>query len=154
MRNDRIISALLSLAIAVVFVLFITFGISTFYDKPVYEDYCNTSIEPEKVCINETEPCKQDYSQFDECSDKYDRGKDTYMLIVFVIMTLFGLGAIISSFFIPFESISTGAMGGGLLSIFIGAIRAAGNFQDWMIFIILGVVLAALIWLGYKKLRK
>jgi len=39
MRNDRIISALLSVAIAVVFVLFITFGVSTFYDAPQYEDY-------------------------------------------------------------------------------------------------------------------
>lgn len=137
---------ILAIAIAVVFLLFIMLGINTFMEEPEFDCECNrtTNKTPEKPICGE---------EYQECTEDAEDARNSYKLKVFIIMVVIGIAAITGSFFIGVDAVSTGIMGGGLLTIFVGAIQNWGNFQDWMKFIILGVVLFILVWLGYKKLK-
>ena len=42
---------------------------------------------------------------------------------------------------------------GGIITLFFGTVRYWARLFDYARFIILGLVLALLIWLGYKKLK-
>jgi len=44
-------------------------------------------------------------------------------------------------------------LGGGVLTIIYGTIAYWSELADWARFIILGITLAILIWIGYKKLK-
>jgi len=51
-------------------------------------------------------------------------------------------------------SVSSGLMGGGILAIIYGTMRYWSDLPDFGRFIILGITLIILIWLGYKKIAK
>ncbi|MBI3036962.1 hypothetical protein HYY73_04415 [Candidatus Woesearchaeota archaeon] len=70
---------------------------------------------------------------------------------VFVILVVFGVVAIVAGFVLKAEAVANGFLFGGILSLVIAAIRNWGQLQDIFKFIILGAVLALLIWIGYKK---
>ena len=64
------------------------------------------------------------------------------------------LAVLIGGVVLKLESVSTGIMGGGALIIIYGILRYWGDASDALRFIILGIVLAVLVWIGYKKLEK
>ncbi len=197
-------------SIAVIFVIFVHYGMNTFLKEPKYENFCNTSsfyAVPEKVSMASEQLV--DYSQL-SCSnitvqqlcmkintqrncDKvaneqrqkeqlcYDgKGQPTYVLdesgcnvykdcnycnkvfmdaqekynrIVFISAGIVGiLALIIGAAILALESVGTGIMFGGVLTIIYGTIRYWGNLPDVGRFIILGIALVVLIWLGYKIL--
>ncbi len=70
---------------------------------------------------------------------------------VFVILVVFGVAAIIAGMVLKAEAVTNGFLIGGILSLIIAAIRNWGQLQDVIKLIILGAVLALLIWIGYKK---
>ncbi|MBU2263298.1 hypothetical protein KJ750_01400, partial [Patescibacteria group bacterium] len=51
------------------------------------------------------------------------------------------------------EAVALGFSFGGILSLIIGTIRYWSGMDDYLRFIILGVALAILIWMGIKKLK-
>ena len=51
-------------------------------------------------------------------------------------------------------SVSSGIMSGGILTIIYGTIRYWSDLPDYGRFIILGLTLIILIWLGYKRISK
>jgi preprotein translocase subunit SecG len=166
---------ILSVSIAIVFALFIGYGISTFYKSPKYEEFCpdelsvksyTTKVSCEKVggywtestyvCPpDETKPCEPGYcnTQF-TCSKNYDAKIAIYDQNVFIICLILGLCAIIiGGIFLSVESVGSGLMGGGVLTVVYGTIRYWGHAPDVLRFTILGIVLFVLIWMGYKKLN-
>ncbi|MBI2581443.1 hypothetical protein HYV85_06615 [Candidatus Woesearchaeota archaeon] len=72
---------------------------------------------------------------------------------VFVILVVFGVAAIITGIAVKAEAVANGFLFGGILSLVIAAIRNWGQLQDAIKLIILGAVLALLIWVGYKKVN-
>ena len=70
---------------------------------------------------------------------------------VFVILVVFGVIAIIGGMVMNAEAVANGFLFGGILSLIIAAIRNWGQLSDILKFAILGIVLALLIWVGYKK---
>ncbi|MBI2143140.1 hypothetical protein HYU20_02255 [Candidatus Woesearchaeota archaeon] len=70
---------------------------------------------------------------------------------VFVILVVFGVAAIMAGIVVKAEAVANGFLFGGILSLIIAAIRNWGQLQDIVKFLILGAVLALLIWIGYKK---
>ena len=64
-----------------------------------------------------------------------------------------GLGAVIVGMVLRKDAISTGVLGGGVLTILYGTIRYWDHASDILKFILLGVALAVLIWVGYTKLK-
>jgi len=191
---------LLAIAIAIVFVFFIGFGISSFYKTPKYEDFCGErekfiDVITRPVCdeiggkwnprdfprtqenfdnnqllctkVSEKDDvvnlnchsqeqlenqgfCERDY----QCRKDYDDSREKYNRNVFIFATGIGIIILILGFALNMASVSSGLMGGGILTIIYGTIRYWSDLPDFGRFVILGITLTILIWLGYKKISK
>jgi hypothetical protein len=173
MQVSNLKRTILGISIAVVLVLFIGYGINTFYDKPEYDDFCQRRAVPiynETQCLNAggewsiyPKPvrregtlevdgyCNEDFT----CSEEFDSAREEYNKKVFIFAVVAGLlSVVIGGAVLRLESVSTGIMGGGVLSIIHGTLRYWGDLADMGRFLILGIVLAVLIWIGYKKFGK
>ena len=88
-----------------------------------------------------------------ECRQAYETVRDVYNRNVFIILVVLGLISLGLGFLIiQAAPVANGFLGGGLLSLIIGSVRYWSEMNDYLRFIILGLALAALIWLGYKKI--
>ena len=172
MKNIK--EKLLSIAIAIVLVFFIAYGINTFYPQPDYSDFCDEDkpYKPnitQQECLDmggkwteervprvEGQPettgyCDQDYT----CRQQFEDAREAYNKIVFIISGILGLAAVlIGGIVLKLESVSTGVMGGGILTIIYGTLRYWGQLEDIGRFLILGIILAVLIFIGYRYLKK
>ncbi len=90
-------------------------------------------------------------SYCETCGARFDDVNQQRNSNVFVILVVFGVAAIIAGLLIKAEAVANGFLVGGILSLLIAAIRNWGQLQDVLKFAILGIVLALLIWIGYKK---
>lgn len=175
----------LAIAIAIIFVFFIGFGIASFYKEPQYEDFCEEALflrEPYPRSFKEPENCtyiEADEALKNECrlkegkiNPKYDQNgciesfscetcnkeyrdrREVYNRNVFIVATGIGIITLIVGFALGITSISSGLMGGGILLIIYGTMRYWSNLPDYGRFVILGITLIILIWLGYKKMKK
>ena len=85
------------------------------------------------------------------CQAKFNDVNNRRNSNVFVVLVVFGVVAIIAGMALKAEAVTNGFLIGGILSLIIAAIRNWGQLQDIFKLVILGVVLALLIWVGYKK---
>jgi hypothetical protein len=205
---------LLAVAIAVVFVFFIGFGISTFYKAPLYENFCPQrdfrDIRTQETCEsndgkwfpneyerkiaaevierplpksvpaqetstnmyvctrlderagNITFECKTIQQLVDSgycdldfyCREEFEDVRQGYERNVFIIAVGLGIIALIVGIALKLPNVSSGIMGGGILTILYGIIRYWSDLPDYGRFIILGIALVILIWLGYKKINR
>ena len=149
-RKSRIKHNILAIAIAIIFVMFVGYGIETFYDSPDYSDFC----DERSVLARFEEPQELNKSYFEECREEYDSVREPYNRNVFIIALVIGMIAIIvGGVILSIESVGSGIMGGGVLLVIYGTMRYWGEMSKYIRIIILGLVLAVLIWIGYKKLR-
>ena len=196
---SRFKSVLLAIAIAIVFVFFVGFGIASFYKAPKYEDFCvqrefKEAITQEKceaengkwtsyergapkpvmaenqlLCTkissvgkNTTLNCEtieqitqSGYCDIDfYCREDFDKTREKYNRNVFIVATGIGIIILIVGFALKMASVSAGLMSGGVLTILYGIIRYWTDLPDYGRFIILGIILAILIWLGYRRIKK
>lgn len=88
------------------------------------------------------------------CQKNFDEVNNVYKRNVFVIWTIAGAIAIAASFFlVAIESMSVTFIFAGLIALLVGTINYWSAMQDYLRFVILGIVLAMLIYIGYKKLE-
>jgi len=191
----------LAVAIAIVFVLFVGFGISTFYKSPKYEDFCgerekfvdvitkqkcdevggkwnteerfarplekidNSQLLCTKIsekddavtlnCQTQEQLDNRGYCDRDfYCRGEFDDVREIYNRNVFIVATGIGIIILIVGFALKMASVSSGLMGGGILAIIYGTIRYWSDLPDFGRFIILGITLIILIWLGYRRIVK
>lgn len=178
----RIKTIILSIVIAIVLSAFVIYLIQTIYPSPKYEDYCGTerikavpipedralvggtcaTVSPDsrdECCINkgyeqyneETGLCEG--NKFEECQEQYNNARDRYKLVVFIVAVIVGLAAVSAGILLALPSVSSGLMLGGTFLTFYGTAVYWSNLSNWLRTIVLGAVLAILIWLGYKKLQ-
>jgi len=88
------------------------------------------------------------------CSQEFNKVNEKYNRNVFIIATGIGIIALIVGIALNLVSVSAGLMGGGILAIIYGTVRYWSDLPDYGRFIILGITLAILIWLGYKRINK
>lgn len=88
------------------------------------------------------------------CREDFDKTREKYNRNVFIVATGIGIIILIVGFALKMASVSAGLMGGGVLTILYGIIRYWTDLPDYGRFIILGIILAILIWLGYKRIKK
>lgn len=92
---------------------------------------------------------------FTRCSEEYDQARDDHGRVAFIILGLIGLTCVlISGFALKLETVGSGVMAGGILTIIYGTIRYWGSLEDYSRLAVLAIVLATLIWLGYKLVKK
>ena len=160
---------LLALAIAIVLVLFIAVGIDTFYKAPenpcgrIYEaqpkafiSNCELLQEPNKTnCFIEQQRFYENQSiESQKCYDEFQPIENLYKRNVFIILAILGVISIIVGFLLKeLQALSLGLMFGGLITIIVGIIRYWANMNEYLRFIILGILLVILIWISYKKLK-
>ncbi len=191
---------LLAIAITIVFVFFVGFGIASFYKSPKYEDFCvhrefKEVITQEKCeaengkwvnyerevpkpvamdsnqllctkisgigknvtlnCETKEQITQSGYCDIDfYCREDFDKTREKYNRNVFIVATGIGIIILIVGFALKMASVSAGLMGGGVLTILYGIIRYWTDLPDYGRFIILGIILAILIWLGYRRIKK
>ena len=140
---------ILTIAIAIIFALFIGYGIDTFYEAPEWEDYCDRFAEPLGKNITEFEQSQK------QCSEEFDAATEPYNRNIFVVTLIIGMIAVIvGGVVLHLESVSSGIMAGGVLTLIYGTIRYWGDMHKYLRFVILTIVLIVLIWIGYKKFKK
>jgi hypothetical protein len=172
--------------ISILYVILVQTTIDAFYPSPKYDDYCNGSyphqvkMPRENSCFNATIPFSQEEGcwqsggevryTYDEngcpvsfecsqCRKKFNEVNDAYLLVVFIMSSIFGVAAIIAGLYFPVEKnkihgwVASGFMVGGLFAVFVGTARYYGE-MDVMVrpFVIL-IELALVIYLSYKKLK-
>lgn len=152
-KISKLKHSILTVSIALIFVFFVGYGISTFYPAPKYQDYCEEIFEPRPVELPSENISKQE-AYYRECREAFELVNEPYNRNVFIIALIIGTIAIVlGSIVLSKENVGSGIMGGGTLTVIYGTLRYWGNLPDIGRFIALGIVLAILIWIGYKKLK-
>ena len=174
---------MLAVAIVVVLNMFFNYGVSTFYKSPDYEKACPTELmqnkyENKDACeavggkwfegstavyqgeYNVPVPAGDKSSNTSwcdataKCREEFQNAQNFYNRNVFIILEIAGLIAFLLGLFaINAKAVSNGFLGGGVLSLIIGTVRYWSGMDDYLRFGILGIALAILIWVGYKKIR-
>jgi len=145
---------ILGIIISVIFVMFCAYGVNLLYDAPEYDNYCDD--RPYIVDKNLTQQEINEKNQYyKECQEEYELKNENYSKNLFIISLVFSLIIItISTFVINVSSVSGGLMLGSLFFIIYGTGRYWRYMNDWIRFILLGVVLIILIYLGFRIAKK
>lgn len=177
--ESKVISWALVVGIVVVLNLFFSVGIALVYDAPDYNDYCGSKEQvverptTAEQCVavggqwfkgNEVvdgrsiaEPIAKNESYCDEyftCRQDFDNAREMYERNVFIILLGLGVLSIIAGIGTKsFVAVSNGLTFGGIFSFIIAAIRYWDSADDFVKFGMLGIALAALIWIGIKKIK-
>lgn len=161
---------IIGIIIAVVLVMFLAYGTNLVYKSPKYENYCPQSMKPytgndtQQSCEAENgtwipqniecikAPCPIGYCDYyAKCQPLWDVANKAYSKSMFIISIVIGVIIIaISALLISIPSIAGGLMLGSLFFIIYGTARYWGYMDDYLRFIILGIALVILIYLGYK----
>jgi hypothetical protein len=173
-----IIKWALIVGIAIVVNLFIFYLVDALYKEPIYTDFCperqvNKLIESEAACLevggqwNEnidvqkpvelqmypTRPigyCNIDYT----CNKQFEDVVKVYNRNVFVVFVVAGILLLAGSAYLGgAEAVSLGLSFGGVISLIIGSMRYWSDMNDILRVIVLGVALAALIYVAWKKFQ-
>lgn len=135
---------LVSLIAITILVSMVNIGMSIFYERPDYSDYCDFS---------EREPSdKLDPEDFEECNNEFEEANNKFNQMRYFIFAGIGLVLILLGLFIP-ESITkiTGLGGGGILV----AQGIVFNLQNKVLtFITLAIVLVIIMFAGIRSLNK
>lgn len=180
--NNKFREIALAIAIVVVFNLFVNYGVYTFYKPADYEKSCpreltqknystkeeceavggewteggNTALLQEKypsVPVDKNGMIMNSCNPTAKCEKDYQNKMNYYNRNVFIILEIIGLIAFLLGLFaINAKAVANGFLGGGILSIIIGSIRYWSGMDEYLRFGILGLALAILIWVGYKKI--
>lgn len=112
--------------------------------------WCEQDCSGDKCVDSDT--CFKTNPEYTQCQKDYDDAREAYSKNVFIIACLIGLiTMIVGGFVLKHESVSPGLMGGGFLTILYGVVRYWEFAGDWLRFIILGFILAMLIYFAYRK---
>ncbi|MBI2652801.1 hypothetical protein HYX00_05020 [Candidatus Woesearchaeota archaeon] len=84
------------------------------------------------------------------CNVDFNKARNIYFRNVFIISGIVGIVTIIIGAVLHLTSVSAGLFGGGVLTIIYGTMNYWSELADWARFVILGIALAILIYLGYK----
>lgn len=161
----------MALSIVIILNVFFNVAIDTFYKMPNWENYCkpelnSVSYENKKTCedaggmwsenmgypkeVGATGYCNAQYT----CQKEYGDASSVYNRNVFVVLTALGAVTIILALFAALpSSVSSGLLYGGLLSLIIGTVRFWSDMDDYIRFVVTGVVLILLITIGVKKMK-
>jgi len=165
----------MALRIIIVLNVFINTGVFTFYKPPEREDFCADffRIQTEDECIAEggewisgrgfvetrgeaiAQPLAEGRClESKECRDEYRQARGVYNRNVFVVLLIAGLLSLFAGFLLNADAVSTGLSFGGILSIFIGTVRYWSDMDEILRFVLSGIALIILIWVGYKKFKR
>lgn len=113
------------------------------YPKPVMPAEPGVQEQPREYCDGQA-TCRKEHRA---AINPYNRNVFTILVVLGAVSVALGI------FFSAVSAISSGFLYGGLLSFIIGTTRYWSDMNEYLRFIILGIVLAALVWVGWRKLK-
>lgn len=164
-------NVVLGIAIVILTISVVAYGINVFYDSPEYEDYCgelrdvfqvdnqieceaeggywNTEIKPIREVQNGW--CDTNY----ECGEEYDIANEVYSRNLFVIALIVGIVIlVVGGFLFSLEAVGAGLMGGGVGVILYGVGAYWRHSGDVLRFGLSLLGLVAVIYLTYWLNKK
>ncbi|MBN2567625.1 hypothetical protein JXB02_06105 [Candidatus Woesearchaeota archaeon] len=173
---------ILAIGIAIVLALFIGFAANTIMPSKQWDDFCDQyypgpfdtqqsceanggrwnapDMVPERGAPavptkldNQSQPvgwCDVNYF----CNQEYESYNESYSRNLFVGLLVVGIAVFIVGALLRMQAVAAGLMGGAVLTIIYGTLRYWGRASDIFRTVVLGIVLAILIWLGYKRIGK
>ncbi len=169
-KPNKVKKWFLAIGIAIIFVLFVNYAISAVFNQPDYNKYCKPSAQPvinqgtNDTCIanggqwietnsnasqQPTGYCNSDFV----CGNQYNLAQTAYDNAAFITKIIAGLIGLVLGVAIVVESVSAGFLLGAVINLFFATVQYWDRFSNIIRVIILGVVLAILIWVGYKKIK-
>ena len=167
----------IGIAIMIVAIFVVVYGINTFYPSPQFNDFCNEDnfgklIDNETSCVadggkwfpNPAEPldngkiiegyCDLEYY----CRQDYDDASKARSRIIFFIALPLGIIIIaLGAFLFSLEAVGAGIMGGGVGTILYGIGGYWNYTENWLRFLLSLIGLVILIFFAYwmnKKYKK
>jgi hypothetical protein len=181
-RHHGVFKWLLAIGIAIVANLFANYAIDVFYSEPQYENFCKEeqvkpAILTQEACVAKggqwvenvhevpnvpvarTAPAKSEIfgscNEHFTCSNEYSDARKIYDRNFFVGMIIVGTLLLVGSIFlVGVEAVSLGFSFGGILSFIVGTVRYWSNMDERLRVVVLGIALAALVWVGIKKFKE
>lgn len=171
----KIKNVAIGIAIILLTIFVVIYGINTFYSAPEYEDFCGEFktmeiINDSTICeeiggkweaygapkpVDETEGyCDRDFT----CRKEYNSAREKYSKNLFLTTLPLGILIIIlGALIFKLESVGAGLMGGGIGIILWGVVGFWRFANNWLKFLLSLIALIILIWLAYylnKKFKK
>ena len=149
MNRNLFVKVIFGIVLAVLVVSFLNVGISLFYERPEYNDFCEEPFPcittPKEVTEEENQKARECYDQFNEATKKHDR-------FVFFILAPIGLILLIVGTRMNKNlTLQIMSMGAGFASVVSGIVR---NIQDKLsVFITIGILIIIGILFTLKKLK-
>ncbi|MBS3132589.1 hypothetical protein J4470_00470 [Candidatus Woesearchaeota archaeon] len=178
--TNKIKKLVIAVAIAIVFNLFVNYGVATFYPGSEYADYCNEFSRAQPIGRNNQDcetiqvgedlrnSCNKQKGYIDykydsngcateayceTCSAEYNDVRKVHDGNVFIALLIIAVIALVAGIMVKVEAVSTGFLFAGVLGLIIASIRYWVHLQNVYRFLMLGIALAVLVWLGYKKVK-
>ncbi len=154
----------ISIAILVLTIFVVLYGIDAIYPAPNYDNYCselpvkqvNTSVDCEKmdgkwVSFNVENDLNEGYcDMYYYCRTDYESSREVYSKNVFLISVVLGILLIlVGIFLLKLEYVSVGLMGGGIGTLLFGVGGYWRYADSWLKFGASLIALAILIFVTY-----
>lgn len=167
----------ITIAIAILFTTFILVTIDAFYERPQYEDYCDSKeiaprlplmekqnctyeqLEEEMNCYEEEGRPEFDYSSgcavFKECNfceKELEEAQTRYENFLFLILAPLGAIAIIFGVYYKTEFLGSGFMFSGIILMFYGTIQNFEDLNKFLKIFVIALELGLVLFIAYKKI--
>jgi hypothetical protein len=154
-------NVVIGIAIIILTIFVIVYGIGLFYERPEYYDFCPdvSQINTKTECINaggvwyegESEIGSSGYCEAGEdCYEEYDEAQEKYSKNIFLITLPLGIILIVAGIVIfGLETVGAGLAGGGIGVLLWGVGGYWRYGSNLMKFLLSLVGLVAVIWLAY-----
>ncbi len=168
---------LIGIAITILSFLVIFTGIQTFYPSPEYDDFCSQTKPPlvpknQTLCAQDVKECPDGSyvsrdpnndceffpceSEQEKCYEQYKNARTKHSKNIFIITIILSLILLtIGATFFKLNNVSSGIMGGGIITLLYGAFSYWPNAENLARFIISLIGLSILIgftyWMNKKK---
>ncbi len=166
-------NVVIGIAIIILTISVIIFGINTFYSSPEYEDFCDEFRKAE--IINDSGQCEEIGGKWNSygnprpiegdiigycdgdfiCREEYNAERESYSRSLFLITLPLGILIIVlGALMFKLEAVGAGLMGGGVGVILWGVFGFWEFAGDLLKFLLSLIGLLTLIWLAYYFNKK
>ena len=148
MKHKIFVQILFGIVLGILVASFTNVGISLIYKEPEYSDFCEESFIARPI---DQEQSQEGIDKQRVCNEEYQKTRDMYNRVVFLILAPIGLILLILGTTQYNLVIQIMLMGSGFLNTIIGILR---NLNDKLsVFITIGILIVIGVLFTLKKLK-
>jgi len=166
----------ITVAIAILFTVFILVSVDAFYERPRYEDFCKNgpriakplmdnmincsykTTEEEMNCYEQGNIPEFNYEngcpvfeKCDSCNKEYQDAEDRYSNNLLIILAIIGVFTIFFGVYYKIEFLGTGFMFAGIILMFYGTVQNFRNLNKFTRVFVVFIELFLVLFIAYKK---